>query len=236
MWPQYSRGPGPLDSGSSPERRAGWPTDRPIVKTMNETGGGSATTGRGLQARDISVRLGDNQILDSASLDARPGELLGLLGPNGAGKSTLLRVMAGLLKPDAGEVRFDGALLGHDGGGRTGEADSVHAAARRTTPVHGAGDRPDGQVSAPRTVRTGRGRGPRDRAGGDGTHGHRRLRGTATRHAVRGRKAARFTGAHARATGSGAAARRTGRQSRSEAPAVDNGRPSGGDTTSGRSR
>ena len=78
---------------------------------MNETGGGSATTGRGLQARDISVRLGDNQILDSASLDARPGELLGLLGPNGAGKSTLLRVMAGLLKPDAGEVRLNDAHL-----------------------------------------------------------------------------------------------------------------------------
>ena len=78
---------------------------------MNETQGGSATTGRGLQARDVSVRLGGAQILDSASLDARPGELLGLLGPNGAGKSTLLRVMAGMLKPDAGEVRFDGALL-----------------------------------------------------------------------------------------------------------------------------
>ena len=66
----------------------------------------------GRQARDISVRLGGATILDSASLDARPGELLGLLGPNGAGKSTLLRVMAGLLKPDAGEVRFGGALLG----------------------------------------------------------------------------------------------------------------------------
>ncbi len=67
---------------------------------------------RGLQARDISVRLGGATILDSASLEARPGELLGLLGPNGAGKSTLLRVMAGLLKPVAGQVRLDGSDLG----------------------------------------------------------------------------------------------------------------------------
>ena len=65
----------------------------------------------GLMARDISVRLGGATILDSASLEARPGVLLGLLGPNGAGKSTLLRVMAGLLKPVAGEVRLDGPRL-----------------------------------------------------------------------------------------------------------------------------
>ena len=71
-----------------------------------------AGNGRELLARDISVRLGGAVILDAASLDARPGELLGLLGPNGAGKSTLLRVMAGLLKPDAGHVRFGGTELG----------------------------------------------------------------------------------------------------------------------------
>ena len=81
-------------------------------EAMTEGHDAAASVNRGLQARDISVRLGGATILDSASLDARPGELLGLLGPNGAGKSTLLRVMAGLLKPDAGEVRFGGALLG----------------------------------------------------------------------------------------------------------------------------
>ena len=70
-----------------------------------------AGDGKGLMARDISVRLGGATILDSASLEARPGVLLGLLGPNGAGKSTLLRVMAGLLKPVAGDVRLDGSNL-----------------------------------------------------------------------------------------------------------------------------
>lgn len=72
----------------------------------------SAGNGGGLRAHDVSVRLGGAAILDSASLDVRPGELVGLLGPNGAGKSTLLRVMAGLLKPDSGEVRLGGAALG----------------------------------------------------------------------------------------------------------------------------
>ena len=70
-----------------------------------------AGDGKGLSARDISVRLGGATILDSAYLEARPGVLLGLLGPNGAGKSTLLRVMAGLLKPVAGEVRLGGSSL-----------------------------------------------------------------------------------------------------------------------------
>ena len=43
--------------------------------------------------------------LDGVSLDVAPG-MFGLLGPNGAGKSTLMRVIATLLRPDAGSVRF----------------------------------------------------------------------------------------------------------------------------------
>lgn len=57
-----------------------------------------------LAARDVSVRLGGNPILKSVSFEARAGEVAGLIGPNGAGKSTLLRVLAGLLRPESGEV------------------------------------------------------------------------------------------------------------------------------------
>ena len=102
----------------SSRTRAGKKKSEPLhvmsstTKASAEAYGAHANAGRGLEARDISLRLGGAKILDSASLDVRPGELLGLLGPNGAGKSTLLRVMAGLLKPDAGEVRLDGAVLG----------------------------------------------------------------------------------------------------------------------------
>ncbi|MCX7044443.1 MAG: heme ABC transporter ATP-binding protein [Candidatus Sumerlaeota bacterium] len=49
--------------------------------------------------------------VNGASLEARKGELLGIIGPNGSGKSTLLRLMAGLLRPQSGEVMLDGAPL-----------------------------------------------------------------------------------------------------------------------------
>ena len=42
--------------------------------------------------------------VDSVSFEVRPGEIYGLLGPNGAGKTTTISMIAGLLKPDAGEV------------------------------------------------------------------------------------------------------------------------------------
>ena len=59
-----------------------------------------------LQVSDATVIRADRRILDAASLDIRRGEMIGIIGPNGAGKSTLLRVMAGLLRPNRGEVRL----------------------------------------------------------------------------------------------------------------------------------
>ena len=46
--------------------------------------------------------------LDGVDLEIIPGEILGLLGPNGAGKTTLVSIVAGLRRPDAGEVRVAG--------------------------------------------------------------------------------------------------------------------------------
>lgn len=65
----------------------------------------------GLQASDVSLSLGGRQILQSVSMHAQKGEVLGLIGPNGAGKSTLLRLLAGLKAPDTGLLQLDGQNL-----------------------------------------------------------------------------------------------------------------------------
>ncbi len=64
-----------------------------------------------LALEGVGVRLGGRVVLQDLSCALAGGEMLGIIGPNGAGKSTLLRVMAGLLRPDAGQVRLQGREL-----------------------------------------------------------------------------------------------------------------------------
>ncbi|MBW8815967.1 MAG: sulfate/molybdate ABC transporter ATP-binding protein [Caulobacterales bacterium] len=61
-----------------------------------------------LEIKGVSKAFGRFPALKDVSLQARDKEFLALLGPSGSGKTTLLRVLAGLEKPDAGEVRFGG--------------------------------------------------------------------------------------------------------------------------------
>lgn len=60
-----------------------------------------------LSIRDVHVSFAGVKALAGVSFDAAAGVITGLIGPNGSGKSTLLNVVAGVIAPDAGEVRLD---------------------------------------------------------------------------------------------------------------------------------
>src|SRR5579884_630641 len=64
-----------------------------------------------LAAVDVVKSFGATPALRRASLAVAAGEIVAVMGPSGSGKSTLLHCLAGILTPDAGEVRFDGRRL-----------------------------------------------------------------------------------------------------------------------------
>lgn len=60
-----------------------------------------------IRVRNLKKSFGDVQAVQDVSFDAPNGMITGLLGPNGAGKSTTMRMIAGVLRPDAGSALID---------------------------------------------------------------------------------------------------------------------------------
>src|SRR6478752_3332000 len=70
----------------------------------------AATAADFLVLSGISKRYGGVRALENVDFSCRRGAIHAVLGENGAGKSTLIKIIAGVVAPDAGELRFDGAL------------------------------------------------------------------------------------------------------------------------------
>ncbi|MBN3854863.1 sugar ABC transporter ATP-binding protein [Paraburkholderia sp. Ac-20340] len=83
---------------------------------MSTSNGGAPA----LELRGLVKQYGGVQALRGASLSAARGTVHGLIGQNGAGKSTLIKILAGLERADAGEIRVDGVQI--DAGARSGIA------------------------------------------------------------------------------------------------------------------
>jgi phospholipid/cholesterol/gamma-HCH transport system ATP-binding protein len=65
-----------------------------------------------LQVDSLSVRFGRHEVLRDISIDLATGDTLVVLGESGCGKTVLLKSMIGLVRPSAGDVRFEGRSLG----------------------------------------------------------------------------------------------------------------------------
>ena len=64
-----------------------------------------------IDLRNVTVSYGDNTVLENLNLYINEKEFITLLGPSGCGKTTTLRAIAGFIKPDSGEVVFEGKVI-----------------------------------------------------------------------------------------------------------------------------
>ena len=61
-----------------------------------------------LEVRAVSKSFGGVMAVDGVSASVERGEIVGLIGPNGAGKTTLFNLIAGSLRPSAGQILLNG--------------------------------------------------------------------------------------------------------------------------------
>ena len=64
-----------------------------------------------LEAKGLAKEYKKRRVVNGVTISVSPGEVVGLLGPNGAGKTTSFNMIVGLVRPDEGEVLFEGKLI-----------------------------------------------------------------------------------------------------------------------------
>ncbi len=62
-----------------------------------------------IEFQNISLSYGNRLILDNINFKINKGEIFGMLGPNGAGKSTIFNLLTGLISPNSGKIKINGA-------------------------------------------------------------------------------------------------------------------------------
>ncbi|MFI6909927.1 branched-chain amino acid ABC transporter ATP-binding protein/permease [Nonomuraea sp. NPDC050394] len=107
-----------LPEGILPTVRAWWARrhPEPVAYIEQQVARGVVHTPRPpgeplLQVRGLSKRFGGLTAVDDASLVVREGTITALIGPNGSGKTTLFNLVTGGLRPDGGEIWFDGRRI-----------------------------------------------------------------------------------------------------------------------------
>lgn len=61
-----------------------------------------------LSTEGLAKEYAQRRVVDGVTIHVNPGEIVGLLGPNGAGKTTTFNIVVGIVRPDEGEVLFEG--------------------------------------------------------------------------------------------------------------------------------
>lgn len=102
-----------------------------MVSDHDRGGGGGTMRGPeqrpAVEARGLSFAFGRRPVLRDLALSVQPGTAFGMLGANGSGKTTLVRLLAGLLKPDSGDVRVLGNAPGPGFSDRIGYMPQLNA-------------------------------------------------------------------------------------------------------------
>ena len=84
------------------------PQDTSISEKLPSLGGPPKKTERLLDVKGLGKSYGGRKVVNGVDLHVAPGEIVGLLGPNGAGKTTTFYMIVGLVRPECGEITFNG--------------------------------------------------------------------------------------------------------------------------------